>query len=563
MLRNISIDNYALIKHVEIDFTDGLTIITGETGSGKSIILGALGLLTGERADSRVVGRHGAKAIVEAKFDAQTQELKKWFGGNNLDWFDDGVVVRRELGQNGRSRSFINDSPVNLSTLSELMGQLLDINTQHQTRMLNDPKFQLEVIDLFSDNEQTKRRYKEAFSRALELRNKIKSIKKNLDDIVRQKEVLEFKLNALKTLNPRKGELVEIEAKFEVSSRADEIKNRLAELSALFSAPDDGILDSLHKASAMVAKYNIDNIITLVRGKRAQSEMESGFERRLATVLEELNDLSLLADQAKEAIDIDQRELDALSARMNLYYQTIKQFNVIDADELVDLKLETERQLELVELGDDSLLNLESLSREANKDVKQLAELLSETRKKGALEFAEAVENSARPMGLSNLDFSVDFETGKYTSSGQDEVRFMASFNKNQSCAPVDKIASGGELSRLMLAIKSVLAGKMALPTVVFDEIDTGVSGEIADKMGEMMKGMGERMQVLAITHLPQVAAKGDTHYKVYKTDDEDSTQTHVERLSKENRVKEIASMISGQEIGESAVDTARHLLGI
>lgn len=565
MLAHLTIDNYALISHVELEFAPGLTIITGETGSGKSIMLGALGLLTGGRADSKVVGKAAGKAMVEARFITGNEKIISWFGEHDLEWDADGIIIRREISSNGRSRSFINDSPVNLSQLGELTALLVDMHTQHENRSLTESSRQLEIIDAFSDNAKERIVYREAFNKALSLRNRIKKIKQRIEEINEKRAQLEFKYSALSELDPKKGELREIERRFEMASRADEIKSNLNELGALLGDSETGIIDKLYKASDLVAKTELEHLMPRKSDDANVDENNAGYlsvENRLGTVIAELRDILGIAEDVAETIDVDPSEMEKLSARMNLYFHLMKQFNVAEADELVDIKDDVEKQLSFVNSNDSALAEYEGLSKEANRELKQAGERLTETRKSGAIAFAGAVTESAKPMGLKNLLFKVDLQSGKFTPTGQDTITFLSSFNKNQTPGLLDKMASGGELSRLMLAIKGVLAGKISVPTVIFDEVDTGVSGEIADKMGEMMKSMGMSMQVIAITHLPQVASKGTQHFKVYKEDAEAGTQTHVVALDYEKRVKEIASMISGTEVTEAALENARLLLG-
>lgn len=548
MLSRLTIDNYALIDHLELDFSNGFTIITGETGAGKSIMLGALGLLRGGRADTKVVSDKSSKSIVEAKFKSESEEIKDFFEREMLDWNEDGIIVRREISAAGRSRAFINDTPVNLNQLAELTDSLIDIHSQYENRQLAEPSRQLEIIDIFSDNSALKSEYRIAFHKAVKLRNRIKSLKRDFENIKARREMIEYQFNILRELNPQAGELQDIERRHELATQADELKSSLGEFVEALSGEETGALELLYRARSQVEKSDLDKL-----GKN--------FSQRLESLAVELRDIVAAAEDSLEGMEIDSDMIDKLSERMNLYYDAMRQFRVSEPDCLVEIKNELAEEIALIQGDDSSITKLEAESREANKELKRLGEDLSESRRIGAKAFAEIVERKAIPMGLANLKFDVELSQGKFTNSGQDLVAFVASFNKNREKNRIEKIASGGEMSRLMLAIKSVLAGRMNLPTVIFDEVDTGVSGEIADKMGDMMLEMSERMQIMAITHLPQVAAKGESHFKVYKSDDEDRTHTHVVKLNDEMRIREIAAMMSGKDVSEAAMQNARNLL--
>lgn len=548
MLSKLTIDNYALINHLELDFGSGFTIITGETGAGKSILLGALGLLRGGRADTRVVADKTGKSIVEAKFLSDSNEIRSFFEREALDWNEDGIIVRREISATGRSRAFINDTPVNLTQIAELTDSLIDIHSQHENRMLGDTQRQLDIIDVFSENSELRTQYAGAFQKAVKLRNRIKSLKRDFENIKARKEMIEYQYNILRELNPVKGELPEIEKRHELATQADELKSSLGEFIDALSGDETGALDLLYSARAHAEKGGLD-------------KLGNNFAQRLESLTVELRDIVAAAEDSLEGMDIDSEMIGKLSERMNLYYDAMRQFRVTDPDRLVEIKNELAEELGLISGDDNSILKLEAEAREANKELKRLGDELSASRRAGAGAFAEMVERKAIPMGLANLKFEVELTQGKFTNTGQDIVTFMAAFNKNREMNRIDKVASGGEMSRLMLAIKSVLAGRMNLPTIIFDEVDTGVSGEVADKMGDMMLEMSERMQVISITHLPQVAAKGVAHFKVYKNDEEGRTHTHVSRLSEDMRVREIAAMMSGKDVSEAALQNARNLL--
>ncbi len=556
MLSKLSIRNYALIDSLELEFDSGLTIITGETGAGKSIMLGALSMIMGGRADSRVIADGGSKSVVEASFAFPPASLEQSFAENDLDWNAEELLIRREIASNGRSRVFINDVPVTLSVLASISGYLIDIHSQHENARLTSQTAQLEIIDSVSDNEKLRKRYAEAFRRFVEILNRVKRIRQEQDRMRENREYLQFQYEGLKTLSPKRGELETIEKRFELLSDADEIRERLQYFRSLLGDSDRGALDLLRtaKAEADRVDYSLVGIET--------DEDTPAIPERLENVIVELQDMYETIDDAVLRIDADPAVLEKLSRRMNEYYDAVKQYRVKTADELVDMLEKIGSQLDVIETGGEELPMLEKEGKRVASEVKELAVRLTESREEGARRFSRVVTETARPLGLSNLDFSVNIAAGKMGPTGQDRVEFRCSFNKNQVAGPIAGMASGGEMSRLMLTIKRVLAGRMNLPTIIFDEIDTGVSGEIADKMGEMMVDMSRDMQVMAITHLPQVAAKGDSHFKVFKKDEETRTLTHVRRLDEEARVREIAAMMSGSEVGDAALNNARVLLG-
>ncbi len=557
MLSKLTIKNYALIDSLELEFGPGLTIITGETGAGKSIMLGALSLIMGGRADSRVIADGGSKSVVEALFTHLTDDLQSLFSEYDLDWNPDELLIRREIAANGRSRVFVNDVPVTLNALSAISNRLIDIHSQHENARLNNPATQLEIIDSVSDNAELRMRYAAAFTRFVEIRNMVKHLREEIEKARENKEYLQFQYDGLKTLSPKRGELVEIEQRFELLSDADEIRSRLQLFRNLLGENERGAIDLLRAAKAEADKVDYSLVGVSTDGETPQIPV------RLENVIVELQDIFETIDDAVSAVEADPAMLEKLSQRMNAYYEAVKHYRVKTADELVDMMERITAQLRSIETGGEELPALEKEGKKVAAEVKELGKKLTDTRKSGASRFSEIVTAAARPLGLNNLDFHANVEIGKIGPSGQDRVEFMCAFNKNQTPGPLARMASGGEMSRLMLTIKGVLAGRMDLPTIIFDEIDTGVSGEIADKMGDMMVRMSEDMQVMAITHLPQVAAKGDSHFRVFKKDEATRTVTHVRRLDPESRVREIAAMMSGSEVGEAALNNARDLLGM
>ncbi len=553
MLTHLDIRNYALIDHVEISLTDGLTIITGETGAGKSIMLGALSLLTGSRADSKAVAGRDSKALVEAEFSGIPQSVEGLLLDNNIDLSDDGVLlIRRELSPAGRSRAFINDTPVNLSLLSDVAAMLIDIHTQNSNTTLADPSARLSILDSFAGNAQALADYHKAFSDYVEKRKAIKRLRETLEAGRQQRELLSFQVAQLDKLNPKEGELERIEREYETLSEADEIRERLSEAYSRLQGADGGAVDAIAESARLLEASGLN---------LSGEEEGSALATRLETLNIELKDVAETVADYLERVHADPSRLARLSARMNKLYEAERQFAIADSDSLFALHKRLREKLDGLDSGSG---NLEALEREARvlaHTLKQKADILSASRAEAALRLASDIREAARPLGLPNFVFEIRLTPGKLSHEGQESVDFLCSFNRNRELQPLEAVASGGEMSRVMLALKSVAAGNAGLSTIVFDEIDTGVSGEIASQMGRMMRGLGRSMQVLAITHLPQVAAMGKTHFKVYKEDLGDRTVSRVRPLDKSAREMEIAGMLSGAEVNDAAVKNARVLI--
>ena len=555
MIRQLSIYNYALIDKVELTLSEGLTILTGETGAGKSVMMGAISLLMGERADSKVLANREGKAVIEGVFDSVAVTLKEIFDANDLDWNDGQIIVRREISANGRSRAFINDTPVTLPLLTEVAGGLIDIHSQHSNRLLSRPEYQLSILDSIADNSEMLADYKKDFSRFVVLRNKIKKLREAIARSRESRELRAFQLEQLAKINPKKGELEEVEKIYDILSDADDLRSRINQSAYLLSTSDTSALTLIGDAGS-----GIDGIdFTLFEGPADATQ--PGLMERLRSVYIELKDIGDTLSRIASGIESDPVRLAAADARLKELYEAVKRFKVADYDALVDLYSTLKDECGG---GSESLSELNALESEARKlgDVlKEKAERISISREKAARKFEETLTSDARPLGLKNLRFSVGLTKGKLTPDGKDIVEFICAFNKNQPLMPLAQTASGGEMARLTLCIKAITANKLKLPTVIFDEIDTGVSGDIADRMGSMMADIAAGMQVFAITHLPQVAVKGKSHLLVYKHDEGDRTVSHVRTLNADERVREIARMLSGKQINEAALINARVLL--
>lgn len=561
MLRRLGIRNYALIEGVDVEFGPGMTVITGETGSGKSIMLGALSLLTGGRADSRVVA--GGKSRIEATFEDVDPEMRRLFEERGIEWveYDDApgngpsneVTIRREIAAEGRSKIYINDTPVTLATLAAIGPKLVYIHSQHANAGLSDEAEQLHVVDVFSGTLAQLEDYRRDFRRFAALRRDIDRVKERNAKNRENEEFLRFQCGQLDALKPKKGELTEIEKRYEVLSDADEIKQRLASLAALFGSGDRGMLGDVAEARGIVDKIDFSLFGRDVEDQDIPARME---------VMEtEIRDIADAIDDMYSDLDTNPAALERLSSRMQAYYAAVKHFKVKDADELADLHIKLKQELGELTGDGGELPELERQAREMARVLKEKAAELTRMRQEGARLLGDEILAAARTLGLPNLKFEVRVSPAKLTSTGGDRVEFLCAFNRNATLQPVGDTASGGEMSRLMLSLKAVVARRMNMPTIVFDEVDTGVSGEIAEQMGLMMRRMGDDIQVMAITHLPQVAAQGVEHFKVYKRDEGDRTVTHVEKLDHEARVSEIAAMISGSEVTSAARENARALL--
>lgn len=540
MLQTLIIKNYALIDEVEIDFASGFSIITGETGAGKSIMLGALGLLLGGRADTKAIADKSRKTIIEATFTGDDEEL----------------IIRREISPSGRSRAFVNDSPVTLQELAEKTVKLLDIHSQHANLSLNSREGQMQIIDAMSDTAEILEKYRRLFREYVAVRQQLKKIKEQNDKIRERRDLIEYQLQELNKINPKRGELEEVERRFEMLSDADDIRYHLSESFSRLNGHDESALQQIKDAQEELSLINPD---ILDEGL----EEDERLIMRLKDLYVELKDIAETIENLADSIESNPVELSRTGARMRQLLDAVKHFHVEDGDALVDLKEQLTRELAQLDGNDFETQELEQQGKRLARELKELGEILSEKRKEGGEKFATRLMERTIPLGLPNLRFKVKVTPAKLTIDGGDIIEFVCSFNKNGDFLPMATTASGGELSRLTLGIKSLMAEKMEMPTIIFDEIDTGVSGEIADKMGRMMESMADNMQVITITHLPQVAARGKDHFKVYKRDTEDRTISDIKHLTREERIKEIAGMLSGETLTESGIRAAEALLGV
>lgn len=548
MLQSLYIDNYALIENLKIDLKSGFSIITGETGAGKSILLGALSLIIGKRADTGILYDRDKKCIVEAVFAIKDYGLNNFFENNDID-FENHVTIRREINPAGKSRAFINDTPVNLETLNELTNKLIDIHSQHENLSLNDNRFQLNVIDLYGNHHQLLTDYFGTYTNYLSLKKEHAETIKTLEKIKSDYDYIQFQYDQLDQAKLKPNELEELEQELERLNHAEEIKVNFEGASSLL----------LNEDSLITRIKTLLGFMSKVRKFVPEAE-EIG--KRIDNCFIELKDISSEIDNINSRLSLDPQRQEQVSQRLDMLYGLLQKHNVKTIDELINIRTDFERKLETVSGSDLKLEELEKKLKKISDDLEKSAELLSENRKSKFIEIEKQVTTQLFDLGIPNANFKIECsELAEFCENGKDLIQFMFSANKNVPVQEISKVASGGELSRFMLCIKSLIANSAGLPTIIFDEVDMGVSGEVADKVGNIIKKMSEGMQVINITHLPQIAGKGDHHFLVYKKDNETSTKTYIKLLTLEERVTEIAKMLSGKELTDAALKNARELL--
>lgn len=553
MIESLHISNYALIDKIDIDLNAGLNIITGETGAGKSIMLGALSLILGERADSKVIRDTQRKSIIEATFSVKQYPLLKGFCiENDIEWDDDQCILRREIAPNGRSRAFVNDTPVSLSQLQWIASQLVDIHSQHQNRLITSPDYQLRIIDSLAHNEELLSEYSNRYNAFREAIKRFKNTRELINRNNSDEEFMRFQLQQLVDMRLVAGEQEELEKERELLANITEVKHKLNNALSALSTDSVNTLSTLREA--------IDNC----RGLSDVLNDAQNLSERLETARIEIQDVAETLASFDANINADPKNLDDIEQRLSDIYSLQRRHNVDTIEELIVIRDEIKSKLDAIENSDEVLKDLEQKAKQAQRYALEIAKEISAARKKEALNFASLLKERALPLGMKNLQCEVSVtNASSLQPTGIDNVEFLFAFNKNQPLMPVGGTASGGEISRLMLSIKSIIADKMQLPSIIFDEVDTGVSGDVANRMGEMMRNIAQNLQVIAITHLPQVAAKGQSHFKVYKEDDDTTTQTRIRQLSTDERIDELAIMLSGSTVEETARANARTLLNI
>lgn len=550
MIKTLHISNYALIDRIDITFFPGLNIITGETGAGKSIILGALGLLLGGRADTKVVRDPNVKSVIEATFSADGYtSLQQFCEENDIDWDDDTVILRREISTTGRSRAFINDSPVNLAQLQTAGLFLIDIHSQHQNLLLASPPYQLQVIDSVACNATLNDEFHTLYNSYRQALRQYKQERIALDKARTNEEFLRYQYDMLVNASLQPGELEELENERKLLANMAQVKASLQLIGGALTDGDTNADDLVREAAAEASQ-----IASYVDDGEALAD-------RLEALRVELRDIAATFADADGALSDDPARLDEVEERLNLLYDLLRRQQAETIEQLIEIRDRLANEIKAIDLGDEGLQKSETAAKKAKRAAMEKAEELSASRKAAAQQFAADLKERATPLGMKNLQVEISIKPVQLSATGIDAIEFLFAFNKNQPLMPVGSTASGGEISRLMLSIKSLVAHKMQLPSIVFDEVDTGVSGDVAHRMGALMKDISENIQVIAITHLPQVAAKGNAHFRVFKTDTDNSTITRIELLSPENRIAEIAQMLSGSTIDQAALANARALI--
>ena len=551
MLQSIHIQNYALIESLDINFHPGFSVITGETGAGKSIILGAIGLLVGQRADIKAIKTGANKCIVEARFHIASYELESFFEEHDLEYEEGECILRRELYASGKSRAFINDTPASLAQMKELGEKLIDVHSQHQNLLLNHEDFQLSVLDILAHDEKELQVYKETYSAFKKVSKELSDIQQQAEKNRQDEDYIRFQVEQLEEANLQAGEQETLEQEAETLTHAEEIQSSLYKVDQLM-ASDEMTLLSVTK----------DCMQTLQGISRVYAPAQEWIER-LNSCYIELKDLAHEIANASEEVEFNPTRLDYVNERLNLIYTLQQKHRVSTVEELIDIAEDYRSKLDAITSYDDRIEELKKQKETIYNKVLEQASVLTTRRLGAAKEIEKQMQAYLVPLGMPNVRFAVELETKKEPDiKGIDSVNFLFSANKNGMLQQVASIASGGEIARVMLSLKAMIAGAVKLPTIIFDEIDTGVSGSIAEKMALIMQEMGQAdRQVISITHLPQIAAKGANHYKVYKEDTETGTNSHIRQLNQEERIHEIANMLSGATLTEAALNNAKALL--
>lgn len=550
MLNSLFIQNFVLIDNLDIHFDKGFSVITGETGAGKSIILGALSLVLGQRADGKSIKKGSEKCVIEATFDISKYQLEAFFLENDLEYDAQCCILRRELFASGKSRAFVNDSPVSLSILKELGTRLIDIHSQHQNLLLGDNRFQLRVVDVMAENEILLILYKKEFSRYQGLKRELKELQQKAAQTKQEEDYIRFQLEQLTDASLTSDEQEMLEQEQETLAHAEEIKSSLYKVSQLLNGEEMGTVQLIKEALS-----SVDNLERYYPKAKEIAE-------RLRSAYIDLNDLASETEILKDDVEYNPERMEWVNERLNTIYSLEQKHHVSTVTELLALQDNYQRQLDEIGSFDEQIAELTQLVAASYQELLQQAAVISAQRKASSEKIAEQLAQMVVPLGMPNIRFRIDIAPKEEPDiDGIDDICFMFSANKNSELQPVAETASGGEISRLMLCIKAMIAGFSALPSIIFDEIDTGVSGDIADKMGNIMQDLGAKMQVFAITHLPQIAAKGSAHYYVYKEDTDERTITRIKQLTEEERTNEVARMLSGASLTKASLANAKDLL--
>lgn len=550
MLKQLYIKNFTLIDELNIAFNSGFSVITGETGAGKSIILGAINLLLGQRADTKVIKTDRDKCVIEAHFNLSKYGMDQFFADNDIDYDSEDCIIRREINKNGKSRAFVNDMPVQLTLMRELGEMLVDIHSQHQNLLLQKENFQLNVVDIIAHDEQERKNYQESFKAYRKAHADLKQLEENIAQGKENEEFMRFQFNEIEKANLKADEQENIEQETEQLSHSEEIKEALFEADGLLTGEERGAVEQVKRAANRL--HAIEQVYPNAKE----------LAERLDNCHIELKDIAQEISRDTDHIEFDPARLDQLNERLDTIYSLQQKFHVSTIAELLQIKEELGKQLGNID-------NSEELLEETRQRVNQLeqlchekAEMLTRKREKAALLVEKEMANRLVPLGIPNVRFQIQLTVKELSEDGRDKIAFLFSANRSTPLQPVSQVASGGEIARVMLSLKAMISGAVQLPTIIFDEIDTGVSGRVAEMMAQIMQEMGQHnRQVISITHLPQIAALGTTHYKVSKEETNEGTVSHMRHLTNDERIQEIAQMLSGSNISAEAISNAKALL--
>lgn len=549
MLTQLTIKNYALIDELQVGFNNGLTIITGETGAGKSILLGGLSLVLGKRADLSNIMDTTKKCVIEATFDIAKYNLKSFFIEEDLD-YESITITRREILPSGKSRAFVNDTPVNLASLQKLGERLLDIHSQHQTLQLVDDSFQFQIIDALADNSTVLADYESKLKHFKSLSSELQTLENQKAESIKELDYNLFLLKELQEASLKVGELEELESEYETLNNVEDIKEKLSKSHQLLNNEDIGILNNLNEVKQQLQRLSSYG-----------AAYQAIYDRVLSSVIE-LDDLVSEIEDLEGQLEADPKRLDVVNAKLQTLHNLMQKHAVSSVEKLIQIREDLSQKITTTENLDANIADKQKEIQDIHTKLKKTAKTLHDRRLNIIPNLTKQLETILGTLGMPNAKFDINIKSvSTFLNNGSDELQFLFSANKGMPFNELKKAASGGELSRIMLAIKSVLSKYSQLPTIMFDEIDTGVSGEISNKMAVIMQQMSKTMQVFTITHLPQIAAKGDTHFKVYKQDADEVTQTHLKKLNNEERIVEIAQMLDGSNVSNSAIEHAKQLL--
>ena len=550
MLKHLYIKNFTLIDELDISLYEGFSVITGETGAGKSIILGAIALLLGQRADSKTIKQGAEKCVIEANFDLSRYNMQPFFDENDIEYDAGDCIIRRELTAAGKSRAFINDTPVALSMLKELGDMLMDVHSQHQNLLLNKQDFQLEVVDIIADDAAQLAKYQNTYAEFVKAEKELSEMTLAIERNRENHDFLKFQFEELENTKLQEGEQEELEQRSETMEHSEDIKSALYTTDNALSAEQVGVIQSLR--SSLSALRSIESVYPEV----------SELIERIDSSYIDLKDISQEISSLLESVDFDPAELDQINSRLDRIYELEKKYHVETVEELISKRDELHQQLAAIENGDESLDALKARRDELESKARKEADALTKLRTKSAKAIEAEMQKRLIPLGMPHVRFSIQLTPIELGQNGADKVSFLFSANTSTPLQPVSQVASGGEIARVMLSLKAMISGAVKLPTIIFDEIDTGVSGKTAEMMAQIMKEMGGHgRQVISITHLPQIAALGSVHYKVEKNETASGTTSKMRQLDADERVREIAQMLSGSDVTEAAIQNAKELL--